>query len=302
MIALLLSLLASAAHARSDVVVLVSDTLAAYDAPVARFSASIGRPTTTFDIEGDRARADTILAQLQADPPPLVLALGAKAAYAAVNGLPEVPVIYAMVRDPERYGVRGTRVTGVSMDVPADVALAQFQLFAPEVRRLGVLLTPGNSAPTTQAALEAARDMGFDVTIQRVTNSRDLRSAWGRMREDADALWLLPDPVVITPASFRYLRSESARYRVPMLATTESLVQAGAVMCVAPDRDVLGQQAAELARRVLDGGELPGVIEPPPPGAFRVVLNRSALDAAGIVVDPMLLDFVDEVVEDAQGR
>lgn len=207
-----------------------------------------------------------------------------------------------MVRDPERYGIRGTRVTGVSMDVPADAALAQFQLFAPGVQRLGVLLSASNNTPTTQAALEAARTLGFEVVIQRVTNARDLRAAYARMQEDIHALWLLPDPVVITPISFRWLRSETSRRDVPMLASTESLVHAGALLCVAPDRQVLGQQAAELARRVLDGGELPGVIQVPAPGAVRVVLNRSTLDAVGLAVDPLLLDFVDEVVDEGRGR
>jgi ABC-type uncharacterized transport system substrate-binding protein len=107
---------------------------------------------------------------------------------------------------------------------------------------------------------------------------------------------------VITPSSFRWLREETRRRQLPMLAATENLVQAGASLCVAANRDVVGQQAAELARRVLDGGELPGVIEPLAPGAIRVVLNRPAMDAIGLRVDPVMLDFVDEVVEEGRSR
>ncbi|MFZ5476108.1 MAG: ABC transporter substrate-binding protein [Myxococcota bacterium] len=299
-----LSGLVTAALARTDIAVLVSDTLTAYEEPVAAFRATVARAATVYDLEGDRDRADVIVKQLAADPPPLVFALGAKAAYMAVNYLPNTPVVYAMVGEPARYGIGGTQVTGVSSDVPPEAVLSQFKLFAPNVERLGVLLASGNTGKATSAAIEAGKALGYDVTVVRVTNPRDLRAAWERMaeEEEVDALWLLPDPVVMTPESFRYLRGATLRRDVPMIAATETLVRAGALLCVTPDREVLGQQAGELALRVLEGGELPGMIEPLPPGAIRVVLNRDTLDAVGLRVDPLLLDFADEVVREEQGR
>jgi putative ABC transport system substrate-binding protein len=290
------------ASARADIVVLVSDTLGAYDAPVERFTTSVGRAATVFDLQGSRTRADSVVRQLQADPPPLVFAVGAKAAYVAVNELPTVPVVYAMVLDPGRYGIGGTQVTGVSMDVPAEAALSQFQLFAPAVKRLGVLLSANNSSAQVAGALEAARKLGFEVSVSRVTNRKDLRAAWQRMSTGVDALWLLPDPVVMSPEAFRFLRNDTLRRRLPMLASTENLVRAGALLCVAPDRGVAGQQAAELAHRILDDAELPGTIEPVPPASMRVVLNRDTLDAVGLQVDELMLDFADEVVRETESR
>ena len=290
------------ALARNDVVILLSDSVTAYDAPVARFRAAIGRPTTVYDLEGNKARAEGIARQLAADPPPLVFALGAKAAYTAATMLTDVPLVHAMVRDPGRYGIAGTQVAGVSMDVAPDAALAQFKLFAPDAQRMGVLLSASNDAPSTAAAIDTARQQGYELKIQRVTNAKDLRAAWERIGDEVDVLWLLPDPVVVTPSSFRYLREETRKRRIPMLASTEALVRAGALLCVAPDRDMLGQQASDLAHRILDEGVLPGSIETPAPGGIRVVLNRGALGAAGLDVDPVLLDFVDEVLEDDKGR
>ncbi len=299
---LLSAVLVSDAWARADIAILVSDRLDAYEAPVQRFRDAVGRPVTVFEIDGDRARADSIVRQLQADPPPLVFAVGAKAAYVAVNDLPDVPVVYAMVLDPARYGISGTQVTGVSMDVPAEATLAQFQLFAPDVKRLGVLLSANNTAPQVAEALSAAKRLGFETTIQRVTNARDLRAAWLRTAGNVDALWLLPDPVVMAPDAFRWLRNDTMRRRLPVLASTENLVRAGALLCVAPDREVAGQQAADLARRILEAGELPGTIEPLPPGSMRVVLNRDTLDGIGLEIDELMLDFADEVVRETEGR
>lgn len=298
----MLLMLAGLALARSDVVVLLSDTLAAYDAPVARFQANVGRATTVIDLEGSRERADAVVRQLQADPPPLVFAVGAKSAYVMVNDLPGVPTVYAMVMEPTRYGISGTQVTGVSTQVPPEAVLSQFRLFVPDAKHLGVLLSTGNVGPSTQAALAAARELGFELSIQRVTNPKDLRAAFDRISGDVDAVWLLPDPVTLTPDAFRFLRNEAQRHKLPMLASNETLVRAGALLCVTPDREVVGQQAAELARRVLDGGELPGMVPVAEPASIRVVLNRDTLDAIGLPIDPLLLDFADEVVREGEGR
>jgi ABC-type uncharacterized transport system substrate-binding protein len=64
----------------------------------------------------------------------------------------------------------------------------------------------------------------------------------------------------------------------------------------------VGQQAADLAIRILDGGELPGIIPLAEPSEVRVVLNRATLETLGLEVDMALLDFVDEIVEDPRGR
>ena len=106
----------------------------------------------------------------------------------------------------------------------------------------------------------------------------------------------------MTPDTFRWLRNDTLRRRLPMLASTENLVRAGALLCVAADRSVAGQQAGELAKRILDDGELPGTIEPVPPGSMRVVLNRDTLDSIGLPVDELMLDFADEVVREGEGR
>ncbi|MEN9786512.1 MAG: hypothetical protein RLZZ299_1776 [Pseudomonadota bacterium] len=302
MTGLLLALIAAVAHARSDVVILKSDSLDAYQAPIERFRSALGRPTTVYDLMGKRERADALARQLAADPPPLVFALGAKAAYVAAHKLPNVPLVHAMVINPARYGVGGTQVTGVSTDVAADTALSQFKLFAPKVERLGVLLAASNTGPGTQGALDSARLLGYELNVQRVTNPRDLRAAWDRIASEVDALWLIPDPVVLNPEGYRYLHGETRRRKLPILATTEALVHAGAFMCVAPNRENVGQQAADLAIRILDGGELPGIIPLAEPSEVRVVLNRATLETLGLEVDMALLDFVDEIVEDPRGR
>ena len=297
----LLALSIGLAHARSTVVVLTSEDLPRYTEAATTFSAQLGRPVEVVRIGGDRSRAMRVAAELTADPPPLIFALGDKAAWTAVHHGPTVPVVHAMVDDPARYEIDGAFVTGVSADARPDAVLAELRLYAPDVRRIGIIISSSNTNPRVGAAIAAARESGFEVTARRVGTSRDVKRAFGNIRGDIDALWVLPDQDVIDPTSFHYLQREAIRARMPMLAWSPALVEAGALMAVTADGERVARQAASLAQRVLDG-ETAGAIPPVDPGATRVVLNRDTLDALGLDVDEGLLDFVDEVVRQPSAR
>ncbi len=285
----------SPAAARDAVVVLRSDDLPAYDAPIEAFSQAVGHPVQIYGFKGDRAIATRIARDLANDPPPAVLALGAKAAWIADRELPStIPVVWAMVREPERYGLDGINETGVRMELDPEMVLAQFQVFAPDVRRLGILLSVSNSDPSVGRAIQAAREAGYRGA-RRVTSSRDAPPAGHP--GDMDGIWLLPDPLVITPSHFNLVRTLANRARVPVLSYTETLVDAGALICVAPDRAAIGRLAAEQVRAVMEPGATPGSMPAKVPTEARVVLNRDTQQAIGLNIDPALMDFVDQVVK-----
>lgn len=301
MIAALLAL-AAPALADGHVAVLLSDDLPAYEAPADLFESSVGLETTRFNLDGDRRMADRVAEELQRDPPAIIFALGAKAAWIAEERFPDVPKIYAMVLDPERYGIDGARTTGVHMVLPAGLALAQFQLLLPDVNEIAILASPSLAEARLGEAVTAAEAAGYRVTVARVSDGSELRRAFAQLSRRVDALWLMPDPELLTPANFRYVRDASVRARVPLLASSETLVRAGALLGVTPDHQDVGEAAARLARQILAAE--PGAPMPAPvyPDAVRVVLNRATLEALGRKLDPVLYDFVDEVVEPTSAR
>ena len=297
------TLLSGLAWAGDTIAVLRSDSLPVYDAPIEAFSQAVGRPIVVHDIRGDRERARRIATDLSADPPAAVLALGAKAAWTARQELPPtIPVVYAQVRDPDRYGLDGIHVTGVRMEMPPAMVLSQFRILAPEVQRIGILVSASNSDPAIAEAIAAAKDVGLTVRAQRVTSERDVRRTAAAMARTVDAIWLLPDPLVISPSTFHFVRGQAVRARVPLLAYSEALVDAGALLCVAPDPSAIGVQAATAMRRILEEGVSAGTIEPAAPTRARVVLNVDVQEAIGLRIDPMLMDFVDQTVQAKRER
>jgi putative ABC transport system substrate-binding protein len=301
--ALLSSLLlfASPAAARESVAILRSDSLASYDAPVEAFRGALGTPVEVFDLQGERAVAQRVAANLRADPPQAIFALGAKAAWIAARELPDVPLIYAMVLDPDRYQLNGTLTTGVRMQPPPDLVLSQLQVMTPNVRRLAIILGQSNNDPMVAEAIQAARNAGYEVRARRVSSEREARMALSRAGTEADAVWLLPDPIVVTPRNFHALQAEALSARIPVLAYSEGLVSAGALLCVAPDLSAVGRSAASLVKRHLAGENI-GVIPPEAPEAIRVVLNKATQEAIGLELDASVLSFVDAVVQGPRDR
>lgn len=298
----MLALAPRLAAAGDHIAVLLSDDLPAYEAPAALFESSVGRETKRYNLDGDRRMADRIVAELERDPPAIVFALGAKAAWLAEQRLPNTPKIYAMVLDPERYGIGGPSTTGVHMVLEARNALAQFQLILPDVRELAIMASPSLAEARLGEAVQAAEAAGYQVVVARVSNGSELRKAFAQLSRRVDAVWLMPDPELLTPANFRYVRDASVRARMPLLASSETLVRSGALLGVTPDHQDVGESAARLARQIL--AQDPAAALPPAvyPEDVRIVLNRATLEALGRKLDPMLYGFVDEVVEPTASR
>lgn len=289
-----LGFLWSSAAQAGLVVVLKSDDLEAYDTTVKAFTEVMGRDVTVWSIQGRRDKAEEIIARLRRNPPSLIFALGPKAAWTATHEFPDTPVIYGLIRDPKRYGLKGDNVTGIGMDLPSETVLSQFRLYAPDVKTVGVII--GEKNPMGEDLVRAARATGLDLQIRRVQGARYVRSVYGKMVRRIDALWIINDSEVVTPENFRYMREESRRMGIPVMASSEVLVSAGALLAVVPDLEATGRQAADLARTILDTGTEAGSIPPTPPDGMRVLLNRDTMESLGLELDPMLLDFTDEIV------
>ena len=85
----LITLLFSAAFARDAVVTLQSDSLEEYSVPAKAFAESFKGKVQTFSLHGKKSTAMRIAADLKRDPPPLIIAIGAKAAWIARHKVKE---------------------------------------------------------------------------------------------------------------------------------------------------------------------------------------------------------------------
>jgi putative tryptophan/tyrosine transport system substrate-binding protein len=292
----LLAALAALPAFASRVVVVASDDLTPYTAPIQPFLDALGEPAEVYNLRGREADAQALSKRLAARPPDVVFALGAKAAWILRKNHPKIPVVYASILAPARFDIEGRGTVGIAMVAAPELAVSQFKSFFSDIGKIGVLRGPSIPDSRIAAMEKAAKDLGIELVIERVRSPAEVRQALHKLGSRVDAIWLQADRAVVDRPTYRFVVEETQRTRRPLVVETENMVRAGGMFATIPDSQGLGRQAAAVVREVLDDGRvLKGELLDP--DEVDVVLNLGVLRAVGAPFDMLLIDFVDVVVE-----
>jgi len=246
---------------QQDVVAIKGHDIKPFNDTIAGFSASCGCRVTEL-LSEDLDRAD-VMREVRAVRPRAVFAVGTEA-LSLVDSLRTIPVIYAMVPNPQPASPERNNQAGVGMNLPPEKYLAELRKVMPDVRRVGLVYDPQKTGPYVKKAVQAALAMGIDLITKEVRNPREAIAAIRGLKGEIELFWMLPDSTVITQETVEFLVYFSFENKVPLLAFAEKYVAMGALMSLGIDDADAGRQAGELYKRVLEEGVLngPRVIEP----------------------------------------
>ncbi|MFM7199533.1 MAG: ABC transporter substrate-binding protein [Myxococcota bacterium] len=284
------------AWAEAGVIAVLKDSnLAAYSAPIAAFEKGVNARVVVYDLNGDLEKGKQLAQQLAQVPPDLILALGAKSAYSAKKYVTQVPIVYALVINPEKFSLAQPNVTGINLEVPPETVFTQYRMFAPGISRVGVIYSPATEALVNRAE-QAIAPLGIKLVRTLVNEPGEVEAAFGRIQGNIDSLWMVPDSVALTQDTFRLLLARTAKVKLPYLAFSENFVKAGALISVSPDYAAIGSQAASLARQILDEKQAPSSIPPMAPIGTHLTVNVDTARQLELKLDPLVLDFADELI------
>lgn len=240
----------------AEVVVLKSSEQPGFRAVVDALRRAAGAHTfTEVDLGGSRAQGDRIAANLRGRAV-IVVVLGPFAAQVARANLPDAPLVFCMVPDPEKAGLADApRVAGVAAGVPIKNQLAAFRLVNPRGVRIGVLHGPETTAAAAEAQ-KAARLLRVAVFPRLVASEREVPQAMRDLLtgdQSVDAVWIMADPLLVRDQTRRYVLSETLKAGRPVYAYSDSLLAEGALVSDGPDPTSVGEQAGELVNRLAAG-------------------------------------------------
>jgi len=253
---LILLLCASAAHG-AEVALLKSTEAPAWRPAIEAFRrAAAGQAVFEFDLRGDRAEAERILAALRGRNAILV-AMGTLAAQAVRDLAPESPLVFCMVQDPARLNLLGlTNAAGVTFTTPVKNQLAAFRLVYPRGVRIGVIFADEGVARMVQEAQKATSVVRIAIIPRQIASEKEIpETLRGLLRgsEAADALWIPPDPVLLGDQTRRFLLAETLKAGKPVFSSHPALVAEGALASSGPDYVSIGELVAELVNRMAVG-------------------------------------------------
>lgn len=215
----------------------------------------------------------------------VVVAFGSKAALTSYP--PDVRLIYCMAPGLHLTSRQHPGPLGqVPMTPMAEELLAKLKTLQPGLRRLGVVWTSEPVGAYVKELRQAARGAGMELVAERLGGGGDLPETLRRMAGRVDALWLPPDPPLVTPRTIVTLQDFSRAGKVPFYSPTAWLVERGACASVAASFGEVGRTAASAARRFLSAVE-PGIFYP---GRYEIVVNRKAAEEAGLHIPQEVLD------------
>jgi putative ABC transport system substrate-binding protein len=253
-----------------------------------------GRPERFAEIAADFVR-------LKVD----VIVTPATAAAAAAKQLTTViPIVFAGAGDPVGTGLvaslarPGGNVTGVTQQ-QTDLAGKRLELLRdvlPRLRRLAIMANAAN--PASQLEIREVRTMssalGFEVVPLEIRRAEDIVPAFEGLKERADALYVVVDPLLNTNRI--RINTLAVGARLPTMHALREYVESGGLMSYGPNLPALFARAAEIVDKILRGTK-PADIPVEQPIKFDLIINLTTAKALSLAVPPMLIARADEIIE-----
>ena len=139
-----------------------------------------------------------------------------------------------------------------------------------------------------------ARTLGLEVFTLEIRRAEDIAPAFETLKGRAEALYIPPDPTVITHLIRINMLALGAR--LPTIHGSQEYVEAGGLMSYGPNFPDLYRRAGDLVDKILRGAK-PADIPVEQPTKFDLVVNLITAEAPGLTVPPSLLARADKVIE-----
>jgi putative tryptophan/tyrosine transport system substrate-binding protein len=253
--------------------------------------------------EGRSERYAEIAAEFVRLKVDVIVSVGSAAAVAK-QVTSAVPIVFTLSADPIGDGMAaslsrpGGNVTGLSIQ-SIDIAGKRLELLrevVPNLRRLAILTQVGNSGSALERSKveAAARSLGVEVVILEMRNVDDIVPAFAALKDRAEALYVLSNPLANTNRA--HINTLAQTERLPTMHGFREYVEAGGLMSYGPNTADLFRRAGDYVDKILKGAK-PSDLPIEQPTKFELVINLKAAKALGLTVPSTMLTRADDVIE-----
>ena len=215
-----------------------------------------------------------------------------------------IPIVFAMASDPVGSGLvsslarPGGNLTGLSVQ-NVDLTGKRFELLreiVPSLRRLAVLFNGNN--PTSMTEIDIVRTvagpLGIEIFASEIWGAEDIAAAIATIAKQADALFVVGDPLTFTHRT--RINTLALAARLPTSYSTRGFVEAGGLMSYGPNFSASFRRTADYVHKILLGAK-PGDLPVEQPTKYDLVVNMTTAKALGLTLPESFLLRADEVIE-----
>ena len=274
------------AHAEeTTAIVIKSQDLSAYNEVVKGFQNECSNNKITiktiYDLNGKMRIGQKIVRKVRRKKPDIVLAIGVLAATVVKEKIKDIPIVFCMVINYERFHLSAPNITGIATEVAIEDQLEGFQSILGPLKNIGAIYDPSKTGNIIISAEMKMKNLGVNLVKYEISSSKEVPEAMKNLIGNVDALWLLPDSTVVTKKSFSLIKSTTLENKVPLLCTSDVFVKAGALAAVFSDYKCIGTQAARLSGKILESSS-PGPLGIVNPDCFELAVNTDTVEKLGL--------------------
>lgn len=236
-----------------------------------------------------------------------VIVTGANPVIAVVKqATTTIPVVMSISRDAVAAGFvaslarPGGNITGLASDPTPEVLGKDLEIFkevVPRAQRVALLWNPLPPGADTyrKVAERVARRLGVALQVVEVRARSELEGAFSAMvRERADGVWVLPDPLTFTART--QVVALAAKHRLPAVYWQREYADGGGLISYGSNVADQFRRAASYVDRILKGAK-PGDLPVEQAAKFELVVNLKTAKSLGLTIPQSLLLRADDVIQ-----
>ncbi len=220
-----------------------------------------------------------LLGQTAPTRPDVIVAFGS---LAAIQSRDTAPFLVACLAPGARRQRAGNELQIGLLPSP-DRLLQRMHKLLPRMRVLRVIWTSEFQEPDVRELVRAGKSQGIAVQSERIDPVGSLPDRLRGMEDPADAVWLMPDPILVNARNFAVLQQYAAAKKIPLLAPADGLVEKGATATFSTSFRDSGKSAASALREMLTAGRWMEVVHPE---ALTVTVSAAAARELGFPLTP----------------
>ena len=203
--------------------------------------------------QGDFGTAQLIAKSYASSKKDVIIAISTPSAQAALNATKTIPIVYTAVTDGASAGLKGNNITGTSDMSPLDKQAELIKTLLPNAKKIGFLYNPSeqNSLLLLEKFKGIAKAKGLTVVEKGVSSVNDINLAIDSLLGQIDVLYIPTDNLVYSSASL--VIQKANKKNVPVIASTNDIVEKGALATESIDYEKLGYQTGERVIDILNG-------------------------------------------------
>lgn len=246
-------------------------------------------------LEVDLAAGKPDLGKLRAYDADLIYCIGAKAYSYAIENFSKEEIVFSSIINWLRLPV-SRKTYGVSNELPVRMPLMMYRYLFPDIKTIGILYSRQYTQEWFEKTKAQAEELGIQIIGRRVSKKNRTISALDELSPQVEALWLIPDPLVMPEKEYLYRILENCDERkLPVFSYHDAFALFGAALIVSVDDPTIGRQAAGIAMDLLAGGTIEDPIQFP--AGSSITLNMKKIEAYGLEYNKNALSTVNNIIK-----